>query len=219
MNDFISLISSPAFSLIGTTVSWVELFGFITGALCVWAVAKQKLWNWPVGILNNIAFIVLFLGVGLYADAFLQVIFAVIAVYGWYNWSRGSKNTEVKNDLPIRELAAQEGIWGFTLVVLGTVLVGAALSFATNSTVPIPDAFVLAASLAATYGQAKKIIAHWWVWIAVDVVSIPLYFSKGLALTAILYMGFLALCIYGLIDWKKSMHHQETDSRTELATV
>lgn len=217
MNDFITLISSPAFSLIGTTVSWVELLGFITGALCVWAVARQKTWNWPVGIVNNLAFIVLFLGVGLYADAFLQVIFAIIAVYGWYNWTRGAKNTELKNDLPIRNLTDNELIWGFTAIILGTVLVGAALSFATNSTVPIPDAFILAASLAATYGQAKKIFQHWYVWIAVDVVSIPLYFSKGLALTAILYVGFLGLCIYGLIDWKKSMKAQET--REELVTV
>jgi nicotinamide mononucleotide transporter len=211
MNDFISLISSPAFSLIGTTVSWVELFGFVTGALCVWAVARQKTWNWPVGILNNFAFIVLFLGVGLYADAFLQVIFAIIAVYGWYNWRRGSKNTLVKDDLPIRYPSNTEMIYGFTAAVLGTALVGFFLSVATNSTVPVPDAFVLAASLVATYGQAKKIIAHWWVWIVVDVVSIPLYFSKGLALTAILYMGFLALCIYGLIDWKKSMKAQDRE--------
>jgi nicotinamide mononucleotide transporter len=217
MNDFITLISSPAFSLIGTTVSWVELFGFITGALCVWAVARQKLWNWPVGILNNIAFIVLFLGVGLYADAFLQVVFAIIAVYGWYNWKRGSEDTALKNDLPIRDPYASEVVWGITATVLGTVLIGALLSFVTNSTVPIPDAFILAGSLVATYGQAKKIIAHWWVWIAVDVVSIPVYFGKGLALTAILYMGFMALCIYGLIDWKKSMNKQEIEE--ELVTA
>jgi len=215
--DFISLISSPAFSLIGTTVSWVELFGFITGALCVWAVAKQKTWNWPVGILNNIAFIVLFLGVGLYADAFLQVVFAVVAIFGWYNWRRGAKDTAVKNDLPIRNANGQEIIIGLSAILLATVGVGALLSVATNSSVPIPDAFILGASLVATYGQAKKIIQQWWVWIAVDVVSIPLYFSKGLALTAILYMGFLALCIYGLIDWKKSMKTQEF--QPELVTV
>jgi nicotinamide mononucleotide transporter len=207
--DFISIISSPAFSLLGTTVSWVELFGFITGALCVWAVAKQWTWNWPVGILNNIAFIVLFLGVGLYADAFLQVIFAAVALFGWYNWRRGAKNTELKNDLPIRNASGQEIIIGLSAILLATVGVGALLSVATNSSVPAPDAFILGASLVATYGQTKKIIQQWWVWIAVDVVSIPLYFSKGLALTAILYMGFLALCIYGLVDWKKSMKTQE----------
>jgi len=218
MFDIIGLISSPAFTLLGTTVSWVELFGFITGALCVWAVAKQKTWNWPVGIVNNVLFIVLFLGVGLYADAFLQVIFAIVAFYGWYNWTRGSKNTELKHDLPIRDVNTNEAVLGVVAIIAATALVSALLSFATNSTVPIPDAFVLAASLVATYGQTKKIFQHWYVWIAVDIVSIPLYFSKGLALTGILYIGFLALCIYGLIDWTKTRKLQSS-TQEELVTV
>jgi nicotinamide mononucleotide transporter len=218
MFDIIGLISSPVFTLLGTTVSWVELFGFISGALCVWAVAKQKTWNWPVGIINNILFIILFLGVGLYADAFLQVIFAIVAFYGWYNWSRGSKATELKNDLPIRDTTLLEAILGVVAIAAATALVGSFLSFATNSTVPIPDAFVLGASLVATYGQAKKIFQQWYVWIAVDIVSIPLYFSKGLALTGILYIGFLALCIYGLIDWTKTRKLQAS-TQEELVTV
>jgi nicotinamide mononucleotide transporter len=79
------------------------------------------------------------------------------------------------------------------------------LGAATDSTVPLPDAFVLAGSLVATWGQARKIIEQWWVWIAVDVVSIPLYASKGLWLTAVLYTGFLALCVDGLRRWTREL--------------
>lgn len=191
-------------NLFGTPVSWIEIIGFVTGAACVYGVAKQKLWNWPIGILNNIAFIILFLGAGLYGETVLQVIFAAVAVYGWYNWIRGTAGTGSRNDLPIRDASRNELFLGLGATAAGTAAVAMVLTHGTDSQVPWPDAFVLTASLVATYGQAKKIFQHWYVWIFIDVVSIPLYFSRGLALTAILYLGFLALCIYGLIDWKRT---------------
>lgn len=55
--------------------SWVEVFGFITGAACVWLLVKENLWNWPVGIINNLFFLVLFFRSGLYADSGLQVVY------------------------------------------------------------------------------------------------------------------------------------------------
>ena len=203
MNVILDWLNTTALTLIGNPVSWVEVIGFVTGAACVWGVARQKLWNWPVGIVNNIAFLILFLGAGLYGETLLQLIFAAIAVYGWIKWSRGATGTAGSNDLPIRDASRTEALGGVAAVVLGTAAIAWLLHAGTVSQVPIPDAFVLAASLVATYAQAKKIFAHWYVWIVIDLVSIPLYFSRGLALTAILYMGFLALCIYGLVGWRR----------------
>ena len=211
MNPLLDWMNSAALpSLLGNPVSWIEIIGFVTGAACVYGVARQKLWNWPVGILNNIAFIILFLGAGLYGETVLQVIFAAVAVYGWYNWIRGSSDTAEKNDLPIRDASRKEILLGLTATALGTAGVAMILTHGTDSQVPWPDAFVLTASLVATYGQAKKIFQHWYAWILIDIVSIPLYFSRGLTLTAILYIGFLALCIYGLIDWKRTRKTQAT---------
>ncbi len=93
------------------------------------------------------------------------------------------------------------------------------LTHGTDSQVPWPDAFVLTASLVATYGQAKKIFQHWYVWILIDVVSIPLYFSRGLTLTAILYLGFLFLCVYGLIDWKRTRTAEAPDAFPATVTA
>lgn len=190
-------------SLLGTPVSWIEIIGFVTGAACVYGVARQKLWNWPIGILNNLAFTILFLGAGLYGESVLQVIFAAVAVYGWYNWVRGNARTAGRNDLPIRDASRTEAVVALAATALGTAGIAMILTHGTDSQVPWPDAFVLTASLVATYGQARKIFQHWYVWILIDVVSIPLYLSRGLTLTAILYVGFLALCIYGLIDWRR----------------
>ncbi|ALV46473.1 nicotinamide mononucleotide transporter [Arthrobacter alpinus] len=201
--NVIDWLNATAFTLINNPVTWVEVIGFVTGAACVWGVARQKIWNWPVGILNNVAFAILFLGAGLYGETLLQVIFAVIAVYGWIKWSRGASGSAGSNDLLIRSATRAETLAGVAAVVLATAAIAYLLHAGTDSQVPIPDAFVLAASLVATYAQAKKIFEHWYVWIVIDLVSIPLYFSRGLALTAILYIGFLGLCIYGLVGWNR----------------
>ena len=220
MNALLDWMNSAAIpNLFGNPVSWIEIIGFVTGAACVYGVARQKLWNWPVGILNNLAFVILFLGAGLYGETVLQVIFAAVAVYGWYNWIRGSAATEGRNDLPIRDASRNEILLALGATVVGTAAVAMILTHGTDSQVPWPDAFVLTASLVATYAQAKKIFQHWHVWILIDIVSIPLYFSRGLALTAILYVGFLALCVYGLIDWKRTRGFQTPASTPETVTA
>lgn len=204
MDAVLDWMNSPAATLLGAPVSWIEVIGFVTGAACVYGVARQYAWNWPVGIINNIAFMVLFFGAGLYGETVLQAVFAAVSVYGWYNWVRGARTTETTGDLPIRDAGRGEAVAGILAVAAATAVIAMILTHGTDSQVPWPDAFVLAASLLATYAQAKKIFQHWYVWIAIDLVSVPLYFSRGLNLTAILYIGFTALCVYGLIDWRRS---------------
>src|SRR5882757_8013274 len=68
---------------------WIEILGFITGALCVWLLVKENIWNWPIGISNNIFFIIIFYKSGLFADAGLQFVYIAIAIYGWWNWMHG----------------------------------------------------------------------------------------------------------------------------------
>jgi nicotinamide mononucleotide transporter len=212
--DLLDFFQTTVFSAFGESVTVIEVIGFVTGALCVWAVTRQFIWNWPVGIANNVAFLILFVGAGLYADATLQVIFAAVAAYGWFLWShRSSAGTHTA--VEVRRATPREKYWGLGSAALLTGAAALLLHGATDSTVPLPDAFVLAASLLATWGQARKIIEQWWVWIAVDVVSIPLYASKGLWLTAILYTGFLALCVDGLRRWTIELRRT---SRSMLAS-
>ncbi|MCB1295280.1 MAG: nicotinamide mononucleotide transporter [Gordonia sp.] len=205
MTVIVDWLNSQAFAVAGQSFAVVEVVGFVTGALCVWAVTRQFTWNWPVGIANNIVFLVLFLGAGLYADSALQIAFAAVGAYGWWKWRRGDVAPAT---LPVRRARAAEAVGGVLAVGVGTVVVAQLLNVHTDSTVPWPDAFILTASLLATWGQARKILEQWWVWITVDVVSIPLYAHKGLWLTAVLYTGFLALCIDGLRRWRTDFADQ-----------
>lgn len=216
MDAVLDWMNSPAATLLGAPVSWIEVIGFVTGAACVYGVARQKAWNWPVGIVNNIAFMVLFFGAGLYGETVLQAIFAAVSVYGWYNWVLGAKTAAGKGELPIRDGSRTEIAGGLGIVMAATIGIAMILTHGTDSQVPWPDAFVLAASLLATYWQARKIFQHWYVWIVIDLVSIPLYFSRGLNLTAILYIGFTALCIYGLAGWTRTRRADVRSGETRM---
>lgn len=196
--DVLASLEHPIAIIAGAPVTTTELLGFVTGALCVWLVARQNVWNWPIGIANNAFFALLFFRVGLYAETFLQLIFAALAIYGWWVWIFGGGE---RDSLEVRHASRREMAALAMAGLLVTTLVAMALDRGTDSTVPLWDALVLAMSLVATYGQAHKVIESWWVWIAVDLVSIPLYVSRGLLLTAFLYSVFLALCVIGLRSW------------------
>jgi nicotinamide mononucleotide transporter len=190
------------FHLGGVDVTWVEVFGFGTGALCVWLVVLRNIWNWPIGIANNLLFLLLFLDSGLYADGSLQIAFAVLGAYGWWRWLGGGTRA---GEVPVRHSSGAEVVGQVVAGALGTAGVAWLLTSFTDSTVPVWDGAVLALSLVATYGQALKLVESWWVWIAVDTISVPLYLAKGLYLTAFLYAGFWALCVAGLRTWSHEL--------------
>ncbi len=185
------------------SLTWTETLGFITGALCVWLVARRHIANWPVGIANNLFFIVLFLQAGLYADAGLQVVFIALAGYGWWTWTHGGGPGS--GTLPVRRTTRTEWLGLLTAGAVGTVALTFLLAAATDSTVPFWDALTTALSLTATYGQCKKLLESWWLWIAADVIYIPLYAYKELYATSLLYVGFLALCLIGLRGWRREL--------------
>jgi nicotinamide mononucleotide transporter len=211
-------LQRPLVTLIGTPVSWTEVLGFGSGALCVWLVARQHIANWPVGIANNLFFILLFTGSGLYADAGLQVVFITLAVYGWWTWAHGGGPGS--GDLPVARTSRTEWVWLGAAGVVGTVALTLLLDRVTDSSVPFWDALTTALSLLATYGQCRKLIESWWLWIAADIVYIPLYAYKDLYLTSLLYVGFLALCVVGLVGWRRELLGQDRvdGARAEAVT-
>ncbi|EME22351.1 nicotinamide riboside transporter PnuC [Rhodococcus triatomae] len=196
----LTFLNSTAFTAFGAPTTWAEVIGFVTGAWCVYLVGRQSLWNWPIGIANNLVWILLFATAGLYADSGLQVVYIALALWGWSNWARGRDG----GALHVTSTRAREWAMLAAIGVGGTVALTVLLDTATGSTVPFWDAVTTVLSLLATWGQAKKKWESWLLWIAADLIYIPLYFHKGLTLTALLYVGFLLLCVRGLIAWRRS---------------
>jgi nicotinamide mononucleotide transporter len=197
----IDVVNSPMATAFGTPVSWAEAAGFLTGAVCVWLVAREHIANWPMGIANNVFFAVLFWAAGLYADAGLQFVYLALGAYGWWQWvAGGPRGTLEVSRTPRAEWQALT-----VLGVLGTGALTLLLGWVTDSSVPFWDALTTALSLVATYGQCRKRVESWWLWIAADLIYVPLYAYKRLYLTSGLYLVFLGLCVVGLVSWRASL--------------
>jgi nicotinamide mononucleotide transporter len=180
------------------TLSLTEFLGFLTGAACVWLLARQNIWNWPLGIANGIFYVVVFVRSGLYGDAGLQFVYIAMNAYGWYVWMRPKMNSA---ELAVTRTPRQTWMWLLPSIGVAALLLARFLANYTDSTVPHWDGLTTSISIAAIYGQSKKLMESWWLWIAADLIYIPLYLYKSLWLTSILYGVFLILCIVGLRSW------------------
>ncbi len=179
----------------------IEMLGFVTGATCVYLGIKQNIFTFPIGIANNIFFLVLFSQSRLYADAGLQIVYVTLAIHGWYSWLRGGEHHT--------KLKVTRGSFRQLAIVFGLAIAATfGLSFAlqrVGGAAPLLDALTTSLSLGAQFLLNRKIIEHWFVWIIADVIYIYLYLARGLNLTALLYFVFLCLCIAGFLTWRRSM--------------
>lgn len=181
--------------------NWQELAGFVTGALCLWLLIRQNIWNWPVGIANNILYIVIFLRSGLYADMGVQFVYIAVAIYGWWNWLHGGVD---HSKLKVARASAA-GLVGYAaLAAAGTAGLYWILHRFTDSKVPLADGLTSALFLTAQYMMSRKLVENWWFWIVGDVLVIGLYIYKHLYLTSVLYVLFLAMCVAALVEWERA---------------
>jgi len=203
-----------ALLLIPTGAGWlpltlIEALGFVTGAACVYLVLRESVWNFPLGIANNLVFLVLFYQSRLYGDSGLQAVYVLLAVHGWWSWLRGGQNHK---PLHIRQV----GRWEATAVAAATAvnipLLMVALK-AVGAAAPVLDSATTVLSLAAQYLLNRKFVENWYVWIVADILYIYLYTKRELYLTATLYAVFLLMCLYGLRRWRQLMTDNQKDRR------
>ena len=187
------------------SANWKEILGFLTGAVCVWLLVKENIWNWPIGIANNIFYIVIFTQSGLYADAGLQFVYIAISIYGWWNWLHGGRN---HSELNVTRVTPSSLSGYLAITGCSTALLFWILHRFTDSTVPLADGLTTALFLTAQYMMSRKVVENWWFWIVGDALAIALYIYKHLYLTSGLYAIFLVMCVMGLLEWQKSARRE-----------
>lgn len=193
--------------------SRVEVAAFITGACCVWLLVKKSIWNWPIGIINSGIFFFLFLDYKLYADMGLQLFFILMGCWGWFYWLHAGKAEVAGAEVRLKSKRLERKIGNcsvleFSIVILSVIIATYFIQrhlVAIGGSAPLWDGLTTSLSLGATWLQARKFIQNWWLWITADLVYIPLYFAKDLALTSVLYTGFLVMCFMGVTSWRRQM--------------
>jgi nicotinamide mononucleotide transporter len=192
-------------------MSATEILGFVTGAACVLLAVREHVWTWPVGIANNIFFLVLFWETKLYADSLLQIFYIVVSIYGWWHWKHGGDS---RFGAPVQRLNVNSTIMSTLATIAGSGILFFILRRYTDSTVPLGDAVTTALSLTAQWMLGRKLIENWWLWIMADIIYVGLYAYKSLYLTALLYLIFIAMCLAGLLRWQKSLSVQRVAAET-----
>lgn len=195
----VARLNAAALTLWGDPVSWAEILGFLTGGACVALVVRRSVANFPVGIANSGFFLVLFASAQLWADSALQMTYIVLGFVGWWRWLHGDR---LRTPLPVRSMRPLHVLWWGLAVAGGTSLLYPVLHLAQDSA-PFLDALTTSLSLVAQWLLNGKWIESWYFWIAADSIYVPLYLSRGLNLTALVYGLFLALCVAGLRSWSR----------------
>lgn len=185
--------------------SLLEISGVITGILCVFLAAKNKIWSWPLAIISVLIYVIIFTEAKLYADAGLQIYFLIMNIYGWYFWSRKS---DQQSKVPVSHISFKESLLSVLAILLFTAVLGTFLYKGTDASFPYIDSFCTACSIVAQLLLARKIIENWLIWIAVDIIYVGVYILKDLHLTAGMYTLYVFIAAIGYIDWKKSLLQQ-----------
>ncbi|MDB5766007.1 MAG: pnuC [Collimonas fungivorans] len=185
-------------------MSGLEISAVILSALAVWLTARRHLWCWPVGLVSVLLYARIFLVAKLYSDLLLQLIFAVMQLYGWWQWKRGASDQDGQHIQPQR-LPKQGLLIGLLAGAAGSVVLGYVMASFTDAHIPWLDSALTSFSLVAQFWMARKYVANWWLWIAVDIIYVGVYIYKDLDLTAGLYAAFIVLAVIGLRNWQRQL--------------
>lgn len=179
----------------------LELIAVLFGLASVWLSKKNHVGVFPTGLISTGIYVYLLYEWGLIGDMSINFYYVIMSVYGWYYWQFG-KNTEPS---PITRLTKIEWYISLVLVLLGiiTILILYKITHRLDTLFAPWDALTTGIFFAGMWQMAKRKVENWIFWIIGDVLSVPLYFSKGHTLTALQYVIFTILALLGWLTWRK----------------
>lgn len=183
-------------------MNYLEITGCVTGIICVYLNIKQNVLGWVFGIASVICYTFVFYSSKLYGDAALQIFFLFFSIKGLFLWMRKDKDGHA---LAPSHCTKKEWLYIFISVAFFSGFLVGFLDKYTDSDVPFLDAITTIISIVAQILLGKKRIENWFLWIIVNVIYVVLYLQKSLHLTALLYVIFLIMAIFGFIEWRKNM--------------
>lgn len=206
----------------------LEAIASFFGVACVWLVVRRNHWSWPIGLIQVILTAIVLWDAKLYAETGLQVVFAFLQFYGWYEWLTapvvGDEGVASKSHvdllgegakIKVERLTRSNLISSVLITLVMTAVFASLLITLTDARSPIVDSLLASASLVAQYLLARRYLENWVYWILIDIVSIPLFATRSLYWFSGLYVVFLILAIQGFLSWRQWAG--SSDERVEAA--
>ena len=181
-------------------MSVIEIIAVVFSVSYVILAAKENIFCWLCAAISVSLYIYICYNAKLYLETGLQGFYFIMAFYGYLQWNRHRKEIEIET------WSLQRHIFIFGVGIAASFLLGKLFEIYTNAALPIIDSFTTIFSLFATYMVTKKILENWIYWIVIDIVSIYLYFSRDLQLTAGLFVAYTIIAVFGYISWKKKLN-------------
>ncbi|WP_400999768.1 nicotinamide riboside transporter PnuC [Agromyces sp. GXQ0307] len=198
-------------------ILWREIVGNAFGLASALGGLRRKVWAWPVGIIGNALLFTVFLGavfgtpnpVNLLGQAARQVMFIIVSIYGWIQWSRNRHGDAAAPAVTPRWATRRERVLLVVLLIGGTLAL-TPIFRALGSFEPVwADAWIFVGSLLATWGMARGWTEFWLIWVAVDIVGVPLLVSAGYYASALLYLFYGVFTLIGFVTWMRVQRRAE----------
>jgi nicotinamide mononucleotide transporter len=229
--NFLTWLYDAHVDIAGHPIGWREIVGNAFGFASAIGGLRRRVWAWPVGIVGNVLLFSVFIAATfdaqaqqpLFGQAGRQVFFILTSVYGWWRWQEHKNARGGSGDRPAitpRWATASERI-GYLVVAAAGILVCQWLFTVVGAGWPAPrwyfwcDAWIFVGSMIATYAMARGWTDFWLVWIAVDLVGVPLLWHSHYYPTAILFVVYGVLVAYGFVVWLRASRDEPSDEQAE----
>ena len=180
----------------------LELVAVFTAVTYLILAAKEDVRCWYAALISSLLYIYIMFQAGLVMESILQIFYILMAIYGYFQWNN---MMSIDSDLSIKSWNRINHLYSIGLVILLSAFSGILLERYTQAVLPFLDAFTTFGAIITTYMVAKKIIENWIYWFVIDSISIYLFISRELYLTALLFFVYLIIIIFGYISWKKKL--------------
>ena len=210
MND-VMLAIQQAFSEASVMTFWEAIAVMLALAYLILAM-RTNIWCWSAAFLSTAIYTVLFWNVSLLMESVLNIYYMGMAVYGYWLWlhvpsAQQSQRHDVSSQLNITSWTLKTHAIVIAVTSLVSIVVGYGMANYTSAAFPYIDAATTCFAVMTTYLVAKKVLENWLYWVVIDVVSIYLYFQKGLMLTSGLFILYVAMAVAGYMMWRKKYQH------------
>jgi len=194
-------------------MSWLEIVSVAFALAYLVLAIRQNILCWAAALISTLLSLVLFYDARLYPETALQVFYAVMAVYGWYQWRHGGRPGErAAAELPVSVWPMSYHALAFGGTLAAALALGTVLS-RTNAAFPYLDSFTSVGAVVTTYMVAKKVLENWIYWLVIDGITLYIYWQRALYLYAALFVVYLVLVVVGLYRW-----HRDWRAQPALAT-
>jgi nicotinamide mononucleotide transporter len=185
--------------------NWIEALGFITAVVSIWLTVKRKVSSFPIGLVSDLAYLVVFYRSRLFSNALLQIGGLPLVFYGWWYWSRDVRQT---GEVHVERQSVASILQGVAAGVAGGLALGFWMNHA-HAALPWLDAMLASFSVVGGWWGTRKHISNWWLWIVVNILSVGEFLYQHLLMTALLYVGLIVLAVMGLLEWKRAIRASE----------